>query len=209
MRNIILNFVEEILLDNANRKMLLLANKGRNKFEGWFKFELTKKLLAREGINEVSVERKYITNVDGENDEKTVYSDLAFTDGGNQYLVELKTANTSYALDGCNASTRPITDNINSIINDIKNLYNARIEGNEDVTPLGLSVFICFPLPEGGHTKLNSDPNSFHIYKILSKCKQDDRQKALLELINFTEEDFIFSMLIGVLPISNNRLTNG
>lgn len=209
MRNIILNFVEEILLDNANRKMLLLANKGRNKFEGWFKFELTKKLLAREGINEVSVERKYITNVDGENDEKTVYSDLAFTDGRNQYLVELKTANTSYALDGCNASTRPITDNINSIINDIKKLYNARIEGNEDVTPLGLSVFICFPLPEGGHTKLNSDPNSFHIYKILSKCKQDDRQKAILELINFTEEDFIFSMLIGVLPISNNRLTNG
>jgi hypothetical protein len=209
MRNILLNFVKEILLDNANRKMLLLANKGRNKFEGWFKFELTKKILAREGINEVSVERKYITNVDGENDEKTVYSDLAFTDGRNQYLVELKTANTSYALDGCNVSTRPITDNINSIINDIKKLYNARIEGNKDVTPIGLSVFVCFPLPEGGHTKLNSDPNSFHIYKILSKCKQDDRQKAILELINFTEEDFIFSMLIGVLPISNNRKPKG
>lgn len=189
--------------------MLLLANKGRNKFEGWFKFELTKKLLANKKVSKVSVEKKYTTNGDGNNDERTVYSDLAFTYGGNQYLVELKTANTSYALDGCNASTRPITDNINSIINDIKKLYNARIEGNEDVTPLGLSVFICFPLPEGGHTKLNSDPNSFHIHKILSKCKQDDRQKATLELINFTEEDFIFSMLIGVLPISNNRLTNG
>lgn len=211
MRNILLNFVEEILLDNANRKMLLLANKGRNKFEGWFKFELTKKLLAREGINEVSVERKYITNVDGENDEKTVYSDLAFTDGRNQYLVELKTANTSYALDGCNASTRPITDNINSIINDIKKLYNARIEGNEDVTPLGLSVFICFPLPKDGHDNLDTNPESMLIKRILDNCNERDNENRILKLISLNEigNKMTYSMLIGVLPISNNRKPKG
>lgn len=83
MRGIIFCLAKEILLDKANKEMLLLANKGRNKFEGWFKFELTKKLLARNGINEVSVEKKYTTNGDGNNDERTVYSDLAFTYGGN------------------------------------------------------------------------------------------------------------------------------
>lgn len=206
-----LELVQEILLDDANKEMLLLANKGRNKFEGWFKFELTKKLLASNGINEVSVEKKYTTNGDGNNDERTVYSDLAFTYYGNQYLVELKTANTSYKVEGCNDSTRPITDNINSIISDINKLYNARIEGNEDVTPLGLSVFICFPLPNDGHTNLSTNPESLLIKRILDNCNEDDKENIILELISLNESDndMTYSMLIGVVPITTNTIANG
>lgn len=211
MRKIIFCLAKEILLDEANKEMLLLANKGRNKFEGWFKFELTKKLLARNGINEVSVEKKYTTNGDGNNDERTVYSDLAFTYDRNQYLVELKTANTSYKVEGCNDSTRPITDNINSIISDINKLYNARIEGNEDATPLGLSVFICFPLPQNGHTNLSTNRESLLIERILDNCNEDDKENIILELISLKEIDnnMIYSMLIGVVPISTNTIANG
>lgn len=200
-----LELVQEILLDDANKEMLLLANKARNKLEGWLKFELTKKLLAYDGINDVSVEKRY--NLVGEENNK--YSDIFFRYGGEKYLVELKTANTSYKVEGCNDRIRPLTDNINSIISDINQLYYADIDDEEENVPLGLSVFICFPLQEGGHDNLSDNSNSIFINRIVKNCEEINIETPLLRLLSPFGENVNISMLIGIVLIGNvNRLLN-
>jgi len=124
-------------------------------------------------------------------------------------LVELKTTSTSYKVEGCNDRIRPLTDNINSIINDISQLYYAEIDDEEKNIPLGLSVFICFPLKKKGHDNLSDKPNSMLINRIVNKCEERNIETPLLKLLLPFEKKEKISMLIGIVLTKNdNRLLN-
>ena len=92
----------------------------RAKFEGWLKVELCD-ILA-----------KYTNNITPEKDR----IDIVFDD----WALELKTSNTNYRYAGVENKTRPITNNIESIIKDIRDLKSNTNYRKKAV------VFIIFPL---------------------------------------------------------------
>lgn len=109
--------------------VMSLAIGQRAKFEGWLKFELADMAL-RNGAEGVRVEPVLSAG----------RADLCFEVGGARCVVELKTPNTNYRMDGVEAHTRPITNNIASIIVDAEKL--AACGG-------GVIAFILFPLATG------------------------------------------------------------
>ena len=138
MESTILQLLCEILKRNAS--LLTIAITQRAKFEGWLKFELAHEL-----------KKKYIdTRV-----EEPV-SGFHIDIHSNQSLIELKTPNTSYRMKGCVNRTCTITDNINSIIDDINKLSTI-VPG---VYNNGYIAFVLFPVDKVKYVN--------HVNKVIS-----------------------------------------
>ena len=91
---------------SKNKDLLEIAFRQRAKFEGWLKFEIAKEF--QKSGKDTKVEYPIAKG----------HVDL-FADN---WLIELKTPNTSYTCKGVDPKTRPITDNVNSIISDVDKL---------------------------------------------------------------------------------------
>ena len=117
--------IVRILKDNED--LVFIAIRQRAKFEGWLKFELSRKLLV---YPDLEVERSYPND---KNQHADIYANNAF--------IELKTSNTNYRFDKCESLTRPITKNITSIITDINKLRKID-QGKKYV------AFVLFPIDE-------------------------------------------------------------
>ena len=117
----------------ANRKdVVKLASQQRAKFEGWLKLELAAALCSKVGFEKIILEDGYSTNG---------RSDISFEYEGAKCYIEMKTANTSWRAEDLEKLTRPITRNIDGIIEDI-------IVLREKCAPAhGIVVFCVFPVP--------------------------------------------------------------
>jgi hypothetical protein len=73
----------------------------------------------------------------------------------NETFIELKTPNTNYKLEGIEDKTRPITNNIQSIIDDINKLRKLNVKE-------GVVAFVLFPVDP------DKDNYSQHLKKIIS-----------------------------------------
>jgi len=122
----------------------------RAKFEGWLKVEICDTLS------------KHTNNITPEKDRIDIVFD-------NEWALELKTSNTNYRYAGVINKHRPITKNIESIINDIQSLKNNKTYLKKAV------VFIIFPLT---NEKMEWHP---HLLKIKN------------ELQELNEKEFTFS----------------
>ncbi len=128
MDEIVREAIFDVLNDHCD--ILRIAVKQRAKFEGWLKFELAS-YLERFGMEYVAVETP--------NDFGKERADLSFTCDGMPFQIELKTPNTNWKIDGLSIKNRPITKNIDSIIQDTKKLNSE----------LGIIAFVLFPIPHG------------------------------------------------------------
>lgn len=137
------------------KDVLRLASKHRAKFEHWLKFELAAALARKDGISCVQPEKPY---------PKKGRSDVAFETKAGGCCVELKTGNTNWRVEGVVSKTRPITENISGIIDDITKLRRCCGEA------LGLAVFVLFPVPK---TIWEDDKSTLpqHLRRIESKAR--------------------------------------
>lgn len=119
--------IEDIILSRSD--LLLIPVKQRAKFEGWLKFELAC-CIAKNGGENVLVETSYDLNK---------RSDISFEIGGTKYFVELKTPNANWRVEGVANKGRPITKNIQSIIDDTFKLRTC--------PGIGIISFVLFPIP--------------------------------------------------------------
>ncbi|MDO9028171.1 MAG: hypothetical protein Q7U68_04850 [Candidatus Roizmanbacteria bacterium] len=137
-----MNFQE--LWDNVSQNIVdvLSTNTGlqffaknRAKFEGWMKVELC------------GVLSKYTSDIIPEKNRIDIVVE--------NWAIELKTINTNYRCENVENKIRPITKNIQSVIDDINQLKNNSEYTNKAV------AFIVFPLPQN-----NTDKWIQHIDKI-------------------------------------------
>ena len=119
--------IESILSNNQD--LLEIAFKQRAKFEGWLKFEIAR-----------AFSRLY-PNTKVEYPIAKVCADL-FADN---CLIELKTPNTNYTCKGVDSKTRPITKNVNDIIDDINKLGELRKISENHCYDLFIA-FVMFPI---------------------------------------------------------------
>lgn len=116
---------DELVRRIQSSKGLALFAKRRAKFEGWLKVELID-ILMKNGIEDVLPEAGLI--------------DVSF----GKVAIELKTVNTNYRDGIAKNLTRPITKNIEDVIEDITNH-----RGNKSSKfPCKYIIFIVFPLNE-------------------------------------------------------------
>ena len=125
----------------SRQDLVFIAIKQRAKFEGWLKFELANEL--RQRYTDTCVEKCMSGKL------VDVFS--------NDSCIELKTPNTSYRHDGCENRTRPITNNIASIIDDINALKKIGVDG--------YIAFIMFPIDNNGKYKSHIDKIDANVKK--------------------------------------------
>lgn len=125
----------------SRQDLVFIAIKQRAKFEGWLKFELANEL--RKLYPDTCVEKCMSGKL------VDVFS--------NDSCIELKTPNTSYRHDGCENRTRPITNNIASIIDDINALKKIGVDG--------YIAFIMFPIDNNGKYKSHIDKIDANVKK--------------------------------------------
>lgn len=139
---------------STNEDLLRIPVRQRAKFEGWLKFELAS-YLESVGMRHVEVESHVSWG--------RQRTDIAFSCNDEPYGVELKTPNTNWRIPGVKSSTRPITRNIQSVIDDAIKLDST----------MGIVAFVLFPIPlhderwvmyldrirEDTQTKLTEDDN--------------------------------------------------
>ena len=111
---------------SKNQDLLEIAFRQRAKFEGWLKFEIAKEF--QKSGKDTKVEYPIAKG----------HVDL-FADN---CLIELKTPNTSYNHPDLESKTRPITDNVNSIISDVDKLRNI----TEGLSYDSFIAFVMFPI---------------------------------------------------------------
>lgn len=128
MDRVVRNGIIEILA--ARKEMLRIPIRQKAKFEGWLKFELAS-YLETIGMQSVEVETKAFYRRDR--------TDVTFFCDQKPYSVELKTPNTNWKVGGCVDRGRPITKNIQSVVDDALKL-------NSDN---GIVAFVLFPIPHG------------------------------------------------------------
>ncbi|MCC5910861.1 MAG: hypothetical protein JJT76_10535 [Clostridiaceae bacterium] len=123
-------FIREAIVNiiNENKELLKIPLRQKSKFEGWLKFELAS-YLELNGMKSVEVESKVVYRRDR--------TDITFFHDENPYSIELKTPNTNWKQEGINNNTRPITKNINSIVDDTKKLNSN----------YGIIAFVLFSVP--------------------------------------------------------------
>jgi len=116
--------------------LLATAIQQRAKFEHWLKFELAEEAIGR-GCIGLEIEPPACGA------DSALRSDLGFTYGGVNYLVELKTPNSNWRMPGVWDRSRPVTKNISQIIDDAR----------KPVPPgaTRLIAFTFFPIPPGDH----------------------------------------------------------
>lgn len=144
MDELIRNAIFEVLKNHEG--ILRIAVRQRAKFEGWLKFELAS-YLEQNGMDNVEVESKFFNRR-----ERT---DISFFHQGEPYNLELKTPNTNWMVNGVKSSTRPITKNIESVVEDEVKLRNSK----------GIIAFVLFPVP------LNDNRWEQYLYRIGEKTK--------------------------------------
>lgn len=151
MQTILLLLIENIIINNND--LVLMAIKQRAKFEGWLKFELAHQLK----MNYPNTMVEYHL---GNGKHADIFS--------NNSLIELKTTNTNYKIQGVKAKTRPITKNINDIIIDIEKL---RV-----LNQPGYIAFVMFPIDS---LKYNT-----HIKKVEAKIPPNKgwEQKKIIKI---------------------------
>ena len=118
--------IVEIL--ETNRSLLKIPLRQKAKFEGWLKFELAH-WLENQGVGQVEVESK----VDYRRDR----TDITFFHNNEPCSVELKTPNTNWKIPGVVNNGRPITINIQSVVDDAEKLNST----------YGVVAFVLFPIP--------------------------------------------------------------
>lgn len=128
MDKVIRKGIVEIIKNNV--ELLRIPLRQKAKFEGWLKFELAHYLEQIEMKN-VEVESKAQFRRDR--------TDITFIHNGEPYYIELKTPNSNWRIQGVNMNCRPITKNIQSVIDDAKKLNS----------PKGIVAFVLFPVPVG------------------------------------------------------------
>ncbi|PKL50862.1 MAG: hypothetical protein CVV37_07005 [Nitrospira bacterium HGW-Nitrospira-1] len=128
MDEIIRKGIIDILKNNMT--LLRIPIRQKAKFEGWLKFELAH-YLEQSGMQNIEVETKTAYRRDR--------TDITFVNNGEPYYIELKTPNTNWKLEGVNNNCRPITKNIQSVIDDAKKLNSNN----------GIVAFVLFPVPVG------------------------------------------------------------
>jgi len=115
--------------------------RNRSKFEGWLKVELIDCLTQQ--FADVEPEKNRV--------------DITFDD----WAVELKTLNTNFRYPNVRNRTRPITKNVQSVINDVAKL-------NRLNTPNKAVVFIAFPVQ---HNHLDWQPHLRRISDSLTELR--------------------------------------
>lgn len=110
---------DEIKPKLENSQGLSIFAKERAKFEGWLKVELCDSLS------------KYFKDIAPERDK----IDITFLN----WAIELKTVNTNYRYKNVEIKTRPITMNVQGVIDDIENLKST----NYDHKAI---LFVAFPV---------------------------------------------------------------
>ena len=157
---------KELLLDEITcflkqrSDLVSIAVRQRAKFEGWLKFELANAL--KRIFDDTSVEYP----IRGRHVD--LYS--------NHSLIELKTPNTNYHARGCEDITRPITKNVNDILNDIRKLRGVP---RDDQVRHAFIAFVMFPVPSIEKRKPHlekidasvGEPNTRIVYKM---CEVDE-----------------------------------
>lgn len=152
---IIRGWVVEIIQHRG--EIVGMAMSQRAKFEGWLKFELAD-----------AARRNGATNVKFEPRLTSGRADLSFDLKGVPCVIELKTPNTNYRMEGVEARSRPITNNIASIVLDAQKL--AACGG-------GVIAFILFPLKNGDDGWLDYlDRLSLGVGKTLSQDEHVSRE---------------------------------
>lgn len=113
--------------------VLKLAVSQQAKFEGWLKFELAAALSRHASFENIRLEEGY---PDGKRK-----ADIAFRFNGTECYLELKTCNTNYRMEGVETKTRPITQNIQKVIQDVQRAAKAAESGAR-----GIVAFCIFPV---------------------------------------------------------------
>lgn len=140
--NLIFN---ELVLKLRNNEGVFIFAKERAKFEGWLKVELC------------GILSKYFPDVVPERDR----IDITFDD----WAIELKTINTNYRFkkEGVMNKTRPITRNVEGVINDVKKLKSTHYN-NKAV------LFVVFPvIPSHKDWERHLEKISSHLRKLQFK----------------------------------------
>jgi len=118
LKNIIFEKIKPKL---ENNDALSIFARERAKFEGWLKVELCESLSNL--FTDIIPEKERI--------------DVTFSD----WAIELKTLNTNYRFKNVENKTRPITNNIQGVIDDIENLKSSNIK-NKAI------LFVVFPVSD-------------------------------------------------------------
>jgi hypothetical protein len=126
--------IEHAMAEVLQRPTLKLALEQRSKFEGWLKIELSHALSPCAEL--VRIEQEY------DSDAGSPRADLAVHTGANGgwHLIMLKTVNTSFRFLDVEPRTRPITNNIRGVIEDVEKLRSRP----EDVA--AYLLFTMFPV---------------------------------------------------------------
>ena len=128
--------VKKIMSALLSAAVLDIPLRQRAKFENWFKIELAA-ALETAGYP-VRLEESFQSQAG-----RTCRADIAATVEGTTCLLMLKTVNTNFRFPGVENLTRPITQNITEVIQDIE-----KLEGR----PPGPAGFVLFPiLPVASH----------------------------------------------------------
>ena len=115
-----------------NEQLIRIAVRQRAKFEGWLKFELAA-IVEANGAIAVEVET---SSQESDNKQR---ADISFFYNDASYDVELKTPNTNWRTEGVIVAHRPVTKNVDEIIQDGKKLKRSSSNG--------LVAFVMFPIP--------------------------------------------------------------
>lgn len=110
--------------------LLPIAARQRAKFEGWLKFELAAR---------IETELQSRVRVEQPTGRGQCRYDIAFTAGGEDCYLELKTSNANWRCPGVEPSSKPITKNVRSIVADAHRL--------RDCSGRGIVAFVLFPVP--------------------------------------------------------------
>ena len=132
---------KEMVPKLENNNGLAIFAKERAKFEGWFKVELCESMS------------KFFPTITPEKDR----IDITF----NNWAIELKTVNTNYRYRKVKNKIRPITKNVQGIINDIKKLKSTNYECKA-------VLFVVFPVT---HNNKNWKKQLEKISKLLKDVK--------------------------------------
>lgn len=160
MDKFIRSAIKEII--NNNTDVLKVAIRQKAKFEGWLKFELAS-YLELNGFGGVEVEA--LSHLSKER------ADILFFHQENTYTIELKTPNTNWKIEGISNLSKPITKNIDSIIEDTRKLNSK----------YGIVAFVLFPVP--------CDDNRWETYlsRITDETGIDISKDKNCEVINFND----------------------
>jgi hypothetical protein len=192
MDKLIRSGIVEIIKDNT--ALLRIPLRQKAKFEGWLKFELAHYLEQKEMKN-VEIESKAAyrrdrTDITSFHNEEPYPSakflqkhgriDITFFHNEKPYSIELKTPNTNWKIQGVNTKCRPITKNIQSVIDDAKKLNSEN----------GIVAFVLFPIPIGDNRW------EFYLNRINEKINLKLSKKDNCDLIDIDLGDCLCSLLV-------------